>query len=117
MNERDKQRLQDMLNEAQRACKFLHAKTRTDLAEDDLLAYGVVRAVEIVGEAAYQTSDETRKEYPQIPWQNIIGMRHHLIHGYGSVDLDIVWEIVDHNLPDLIAKLEPILAPSQKADL
>jgi uncharacterized protein with HEPN domain len=110
MNERDRTRLQDMLNEAYRARKFLQGKSRTDLQQDEMLAYAVIRAIEIIGEAASQTTSETREIYFQLPWHNMIGMRNRLIHGYSAVDLDIVWEVVHRNLPALIPQLEQILA-------
>lgn len=109
MNERDQTRLYDMRNEAQRACKFLQDKTQIDLETDDLLAYAVVRAIEIIGEAGSKVTEETRAQYPQIAWRNIIGMRNRIIHEYNDVDLDIVWEVVHRNLPQLIAQLEQIL--------
>ena len=109
MNERDQTRFQDMLNKARRARKFLHGRTRTELETDDLLAYAVVRAIEIVGEAGTQVTAETRKQYPQLPWRNIIGMRNRIIHDYGAIDLNIVWEVVNRNLPELITQLEQIL--------
>lgn len=98
-----------MLYEAQQARRFMSNKRRFDLDSDDLLAYAVVRAIEIVGEAAAHVSLETRMTYPQIPWHNIIGMRNRIVHKYNQVDLNIVWEVVDRNLPGLIVELEAIL--------
>lgn len=71
MNERDRTRLYDMLAEAHRVQKFLKGKTRDDLWQDTLLAYAVIRAIEIVGEAATQCSSEIRQLHPEIPWRNI----------------------------------------------
>lgn len=98
-----------MLVEAQRARKFLQHKSRADLEADDLLAYGAVRAIEIVGEAAAQVTDETRTLYSQIPWRNTVGMRNWIVHDYNSIDLDIVWEVVNRNLPQLLTELEQIM--------
>jgi uncharacterized protein with HEPN domain len=109
MNERDRTRLEDMLAEAYRVQKFLENKTNDDLFQDTLLAYAVVRAVEIVGEAATQTSVELRQMHPEIPWRNIIGMRNRIVHGYSSLDLNIVWEVATRNLPTLTPLLEKIL--------
>lgn len=109
MNERDRTRLYDMLIEAHRVQTFLAGKTRDDLFQDTLLAYAVVRAIEIVGEAAAQTSSEIHQLHPEIPWRNIIGMRNRIVHGYSSVDLNIVWEVATRNQPTLIPLLEQIL--------
>ncbi len=100
-----------MLNEAIRARKFLRDKTLVDLETEDLLAYAVVRAIEIIGEAGSKVTDETRNQYPHIAWRNLIGMRNRIIHAYNDVDLNIVWEVVHRNLPELIAQLEKILPP------
>jgi uncharacterized protein with HEPN domain len=57
---------------------------------------------------------EQQAKYPRIPWQQIIGLRHRLIHAYDQVDLDIVWEIVTRHLPPLLAVLQGIINPAQE---
>lgn len=109
MNERDKTRLQDMLDAARTAIKFAQGRTRRDLDQNDLLLFGLVRAVEIVGEAASRVSLETRVQYPGIPWKAIVGTRNKVIHNYVSVDHDILWDTVQVDLPGLIAQLEEIV--------
>jgi uncharacterized protein with HEPN domain len=109
MNERDDTRLRDMLDAARVGTSFVAGETRDALAVDQKLVFALVRAIEIVGEAANRVSQETRAELPQIPWRNIIGMRNRVIHDYVNVDLDIVWEVATRNLPELIAELERVL--------
>jgi uncharacterized protein with HEPN domain len=75
-----------------------------------MLTLSLVKCVEIIGEAAGRISDEVRAGHPQIPWRDIVGMRHHLIHAYYDVNLDIVWQTVTEDLPPLIPSLESILA-------
>lgn len=70
-----------------------------------LLAYWV----QIVGEAAGRISDATKAAHSELPWRRIIGMRHRLVHDYTNIDVDILWEVVDRNLPELITFLEAIL--------
>jgi uncharacterized protein with HEPN domain len=70
----------------------------------------VVRLLEIIGEAASRVPIDGRSRYPDIPWPQIIGMRNRLIHGYNSVDFDILWQTAREDLPPLIAALESILA-------
>jgi uncharacterized protein with HEPN domain len=65
-----------------------------------------VRLLEVIGEAAARIRPEERELYPNVPWNAIIGLRNRLIHGYGSVDFDILWQIVHEDLPALIAVLE-----------
>jgi uncharacterized protein with HEPN domain len=111
MNERDLTRLRNMLDAAQKVQSYIDNKTRQSLdTDDELLGYAVVRAIEIVGEAASKITPETRAEYPQIEWQNIIGMRNRIVHDYLRVDYDIVWQVVTVNLPELVDQLETILA-------
>ncbi len=64
----------------------------------------------ILGEAAFKMPQNVRARYPEIPWKSIEGMRHILVHGYFSVDLDIVWGVVKRDLPVLKPHLEHILA-------
>lgn len=114
MNEHDKNRITDMLNAAKRARGFIDGKSRQSLETDDeLLGFAVVRAVELVGEAASKVTLETRQSLTQIPWHNIIGMRNRIAHDYLNVDYDIVWAVVTQNLPGLITQLEDLLSDNQ----
>ena len=75
----------------------------------ELLALGLVRLLEIVGEAGRSVSGTTRELHRNVPWREVVKTRDRLIHGYSTVDLDIVWEIIRDDLPPLIAELEAIL--------
>jgi uncharacterized protein with HEPN domain len=110
MNERDETRLRDMQDAARQAVFFVSGKTRLDLEENkQILGFAVVRAIEIVGEAASKITAETRLTLPQVPWGSIIGMRNLIVHEYFSVDYDVVWEVATENLPELLAILASIL--------
>lgn len=74
-----------------------------------LLQDGVIRQLEVMGEAARNLSEDLRNEHPQIPWRQMIGLRNRMIHAYFNVDLQIIWEIVQGDIPDLKQKMKQIL--------
>lgn len=71
------------------------------------------KGVEIIGEAAYQMAPESRAELPDIPWDDIMGMRHRLVHAYFDINLDILWKTVKEDLPMLLEALEPLVPPEE----
>jgi len=99
-----------MLDAAREAQGFIASRSRSDLDHDRLLLLALVKDVEIIGEAATRVSPETRLEWGDIAWQDIVAMRHRLTHGYFDIDLDIVWSTVTDDLPPLVAQLERALA-------
>ena len=107
-------RLRHMLDAARKAAQFVQGKTRADLDRDEMLMLALVRLLEVIGEAATGVTDDIRQRTSQIPWREISGTRHRLVHGYFDVDLDIVWEIVTHDLPSLIAELERFFSTSSE---
>ncbi len=88
---------------------------RKDLNSNRILSLALVRLLEIIGEAATHISENTQSRYPDIPWVQAISLRNRLIHGYDSVDMDILWEILTKDLPSLIARLEMILPKKTEA--
>jgi uncharacterized protein with HEPN domain len=68
----------------------------------------VIRNIEIIGQAVKGVSDGTRALEPAIPWRQIAGMRDKLIHEYFGVDLSLVWDVVEHELPVLRPQLEKL---------
>ena len=70
----------------------------------------VNRKFEIIGEAARRLSPDARKKFPEIPWQLVSAMRNILIHDYAEVNLNIVWDAAQDDLPRLIAQIEAYLA-------
>ena len=110
-NHDDKIRLKHMLDHALEAISMVGKRQREDLRQDRMLELALVRLAEIIGEAAARVSPEGRKEYPSIPWPEIIGMRNRLVHGYDQVDLDVLWDTIEFDLPPLIETLQEILGP------
>jgi uncharacterized protein with HEPN domain len=75
-----------------------------------------LRAIELIGEAASHVSESTINGHPEIAWRQIIGQRHVLIHGYGDVDDDLVWNLTRDEIPNLVAILESILRESERTE-
>jgi uncharacterized protein with HEPN domain len=109
MRRDDEIRLRHMLDAAREAVLFAAERSRSDLDGDRMLVLSLVKAVEIVGEAAYQIEGRTRHALPDIPWADIIGMRHRLVHNYFDINLDVLWQTVKEDLPALIAQIAPLL--------
>ena len=105
--------LHQIIVHAKEAVEICQGKSREDLDTDRLLNLALTRLLEIVGEAANRVPEEVQAQYPQLPWLQMIGARNRLIHGYDSVDFDILWTIIKNDLPILIVQLEKILASDQ----
>lgn len=65
----------------------------------------------MIGEAALYVSSDFREKYPQVPWHEIIGMRHRIVHDYLNVDEDIIWEVIQQDIQSLVDVLEEIIPP------
>lgn len=102
--------LRHMLNHAKEAVALSQGRTRSDLDTDRLLNLALTRLLEIVGEAAGRVPKDLCEKHTEIPWPQIVSLRNRLIHGYDSVDFDILWQILTNDLPPLIAGLELIIA-------
>lgn len=102
--------LRDMLQYAQRAIRLAAGKSASELQDDESLDLAIPRALEIIGEAASRIPPSVREQYSTVPWRAAINLRNRLVHGYDTVDFEIVREILDDDLPLLIAELERILA-------
>ncbi len=109
MRKDDEIRLLHMLDAAREAVAFARGRTRGDLDNDRQLVLALAKDVEIVGEAAVQVTMPTRQCFPEIPWEKIVGMRNRLVHAYFDINLDIVWNTVMGDLPELISLLESII--------
>jgi uncharacterized protein with HEPN domain len=109
MKRDDRIRLEHMLEAARQAVGVASEKVREDLHRDRFLVLGLMKCLEIIGEAASKVSVETRVRYPDIPWLQIIGMRNRLIHAYFDINLDLMWDTLREDLPSLIQILERVL--------
>ena len=109
MSNPDYVRLLHMLDASQAAVSHLLNKNRDDLDHDRLLLNGVVRELEILGEAASRISPTVREQFPLLPWREMIGLRNRLIHAYFDVNNQAIWLVIKESLPPLIMQLEQIL--------
>jgi len=106
----DRLRLQHMLDAAKEAVEFLQGQPRHAFVHNRQLVLALVRCIEVIGEAASQVTKACQDSLPEIPWAQIVAMRHRLIHAYFDVDVDRVWDTVQDDLPPLITQLEAILS-------
>lgn len=98
-----------MLEAAREAIEISAGLCREDLATQRLVELALTKLVETVGEAASRVPNETRRRSQQIPWAQIVTMRHRLVHGYDTVDPDVLWSTVTEDLPALIPLLERVI--------
>ena len=68
----------------------------------------VTRHLQIIGEAANLVSIEVQNRYPNIPWKKMIGMRHVLVHGYFEIDLELVWSVIENDIPQLKQQIQKL---------
>ena len=109
MSPEDRNRLRHMIDAARTAQRSLRGRQRSDLDTDDMLRFAVVRAIEIIGEAASRITPEGRARIAGIPWPAIISMRNRMVHAYFDIDHDVVWQTVQTELNPLLSVLEHAL--------
>jgi uncharacterized protein with HEPN domain len=102
-----------MYDNSCKAVDKLAGKSRADFDADDTLQLALVYLVQTIGESARRGTEETRAQHPEIPFRQIIGMRHKVVHDYMAVDLDIVYSLVTVDLPPLIGALAKIIPLEQ----
>lgn len=100
--------LQDILENAAKALEFVQGMSEDEFLEDDKTIFAVIRALEVMGEAAKNVPDNIRNKHKQIPWRDIAGMRDKLIHHYFGVDLKTVWKTINQDIPAIYPKLEDV---------
>ena len=104
----DRVRVLHMIEACESVQRFIQGRRRLDFESDQMLLFAVVRAIEVLGEAAGKVSEDTRSACPEIPWPEITNMRNRLIHGYFDIDIDIVWNTASIEIPALLADLRRI---------
>lgn len=107
---KDNAYLEDILVAAKAIRRFLAGVSLEDFKANEEKYEAVNRKFEIIGEAARRLSPEAQKSFPEIPWRSLTAMRNFLIHDYDDVDLDIVWDTAQRDLPPLMEHLESYIA-------
>jgi len=114
MREDDRVRVEHMIDAAESVAEFISGRQPADMNTDRMLLFAVVRAIEVVGEAAGRVSEDLRSQATTIPWQSIVSMRNRLIHGYFDIDTEIVWRTAAEELPSLLPSLRALLEGEPK---
>jgi uncharacterized protein with HEPN domain len=104
----DRERLLDIIEAIERIEKYTE-KGKSDFDNNELVQNWVIHHLLILGEAIANVSDEIQEKYHQIPWSKIIGMRNILVHGYFEIDNDVVWSVVENDMPELKKHIHKIL--------
>jgi uncharacterized protein with HEPN domain len=98
-----------MIEAAEAAQDFIAGRVRADLDTDRMLLFAVVRAIEIIGEAASKISPETRGAGRDVPWKQIVATRNRLVHGYFDIDHGILWKTATEEIPTLLTQLRIVV--------
>jgi len=88
-------------------------ESRTAFDEDERTQVWMVNRLQIIGEASRKLTDELRSRHTAVPWRAIVGMRHHLVHGYFAVDPDVVWSAITERVPELERQVQTILVQDE----
>ena len=101
--------LEDMLSAIRKIERYMTGLKREGFLQDEKTIDSVVRNPEILGEATRRLPEDFTARYPHIPWRQIAGLRNRIVHDYFDLDLEIIWQVIHHDLPLLQAQLENLI--------
>lgn len=101
--------LEDILAAAGKILTYTMGMSYDDFISDDKTIDAVVRNFEIIGEAANRVPEDYKLEHPEIEWRRMIGLRNRIIHEYFGIDYEIVWQIIQENIPELQERVQQTL--------
>ncbi len=105
--------IEDIIGAMDKASSFVESMNYDEFVRDVKTVYAVIRAIEIIGEAVKNIPEDVRKNYPEIPWKNIAGMRDKVIHAYFGVNLERIWQVIQKDIPVLKPEFEKVLMDMQ----
>lgn len=105
---KNKQALLDIITAIQQILSYVENIKKEDFQQDDEKQAAILYRIIIVGEATQRLSNEFRQNYPVIPWREMAGLRDVVIHDYDELDIDILWNVIQVNLPDILPQLQLI---------
>jgi uncharacterized protein with HEPN domain len=104
-------RIDDMKDACRRIIRYTTGVTQIAFLEDEMRVDAILRNIGVLGDAANKLTPKFRGDHPSIPWRAIIGMRNRVVHEYGRVDLEAVWQTTQDDIPGLLAQLEALPEP------
>ena len=105
--------LHDMIEFGERVAAYTEGMDKGALLGNGLVYDATIRNLELIGEAAGRIPSEIRKTHDAIPWRDIVAMRNRLAHGYTGVNNDTAWQVIENEIPDLLAALRDLSAETQ----
>lgn len=106
-------RIRHMLEAIEECRRFVAGMSFAQFCADTKTMKAVVWNIASIGEAAARVPESVRQAYPLVPWADIRGMRNHIVHGYDRVDPEIVWQVIEDELPALVPELARILREAE----
>ncbi|UOQ87162.1 HepT-like ribonuclease domain-containing protein [Gracilibacillus salinarum] len=101
--------LEDIYTAAIKIKTYTDGLSFDDFIDNDLVSDAVLKNILVIGEATKNIPEPTQKENPQIEWRKMAGMRDMMIHGYFSINYQIVWDVVQNKIPELIKEIKKLL--------
>ena len=98
--------IEDMRAAMDKIARYTAGMERAAFLEDEKTVDAVVRNLEIIGEASKQVPEDFKVLHPAVPWAQMAGLRNRIVHDYAGIDLELIWEIVQHSLPALRRQLD-----------
>jgi len=108
---KDEAWLLDVLLACREALEFVGGVSQEEFLADRQIQSAVSMKLEIIGEAARALSAECKQAHPEVPWRDIVGLRHRIVHEYFRLDLAVIWEILHKDVPELIDLVQPLVPP------
>ncbi len=100
--------LDDILEFCDKIKRYKKDLDKESFKQNELVIDGILRNLELIGEASSKLNEDFRNRYSNLPWKKIIGLRNIVIHNYSNVDIDIIWDIITINIPNMRKNINEI---------